>query len=101
YVYGPDGERLVRKEPNATTVYLPGMELRLDTARNVVEGTRYYVFSGRTVAMRTSAKLFFLAADHHGTDTAVIDAVTGAITRRRTAPFGEARGEAPGSWPTD
>jgi RHS repeat-associated protein len=101
YVYGPDGARLVRKEPTATTVYLPGMELRLDTARNVVEGTRYYVFGGRTVATRTTGKLYFLGADHHGTDTAVIDAVTGAITRRRTAPFGEARGAVPGSWPTD
>ncbi|MFE3942750.1 hypothetical protein ACFXPV_12900 [Streptomyces sp. NPDC059118] len=29
YVYGADGSRVLRRDAKATTVYLPGMELRL------------------------------------------------------------------------
>lgn len=101
FVYGPDGERMVRKDANATTVYLPGMELRFDAARNVVEATRYYTFGGYVVAVRNVGRLSFVAADHHGTDNLVIDAVTGALTRRRTTPFGEIRGAVPGMWPSE
>ncbi|GAA3247033.1 RHS repeat-associated core domain-containing protein [Dactylosporangium siamense] len=41
-----------------------------------------------------------IAADHQGTETAMIDASSGAITRRRTTPFGGPRGAAP-TWIAD
>ena len=41
FVYDADGNRLIRKEPGATTLYLPGMELRLNHATGAVNGTRY------------------------------------------------------------
>jgi hypothetical protein len=74
-----------RKEPNATTLYLPGLELKLDHASKVVRGTRFYTFGGQTVAVRDTSGMKFLASDHQGTQSAVVDAATGAITRRRTS----------------
>ncbi|MFI5843831.1 RHS repeat-associated core domain-containing protein [Catenuloplanes sp. NPDC051500] len=100
YVYTPDGERLLSKEPGATTLFLPGMELRLNTATKVVDGTRYYSFGGQVVAVRSVTGVTFLAADHQGTGLISIDATTGATTVRRTSPFGETRGTAPATWPT-
>ncbi|MDQ0933247.1 hypothetical protein [Streptomyces turgidiscabies] len=55
YVYGPDGSRLLRKEKGAVTLYLGSQEIRLDTAKNSVSGTRYYSHGGKKIAVRTSA----------------------------------------------
>jgi YD repeat-containing protein len=95
YVYDADGNLLVRKEQNATTLYLAGMELRLDLATRQVSGTRFYSFADKNIAVRTAAGLSFKASDHHGTATAIVDAASGAITWRRTTPFGPS-GERPG-----
>ncbi|MET8655749.1 DddA-like double-stranded DNA deaminase toxin [Streptomyces griseus] len=100
YIYGPDGSRMVRKDPNATTVYLPGMELSLAAGSSTVKATRYYSHAGQTIAIRTSDnKLSFLASDHHGTGELAIDAATGTVTQRRSDPYGVDRGEANGTWP--
>ncbi|MFF4853967.1 RHS repeat-associated core domain-containing protein [Streptomyces rubiginosohelvolus] len=100
FIYGPDGSRMVRKDPKATTVYLPGMELSLAAGSTTVKATRYYSHAGQTVAVRTSDnKLSFLASDHHGTGELAVDAASGAITQRRSDPYGVDRGEASGSWP--
>ncbi|WP_369212826.1 polymorphic toxin-type HINT domain-containing protein [Streptomyces flavofungini] len=92
FLYDASGERLLRKEPGKQTLYLPGMELTLNTTSRAVEGTRYYGFAGRTVAMRTPKGVQFLAGDHHGTSLTAVDAKSGAVTRRRMDPFGNARG---------
>ncbi|MGW7433212.1 HYD1 signature containing ADP-ribosyltransferase family protein [Streptomyces sp. NPDC054861] len=94
YAYYAGGDRLLRKEKDKHTLYLPGMELSLNTATRAVEGTRYYTFADRTVALRTSKGVQFLAGDHHGTMSVAIDAMTGAVTRRRMDPFGVERGAA-------
>ncbi|MET9368341.1 toxin C-terminal domain-containing protein [Streptomyces griseoflavus] len=101
YVYDAEGNRVMREDATATTVYLPGMELRLPKAGGEVEATRYYSFADQTVAVRTDdGRLSWLAADHHGTGELAIDAVTGAITgQRRQDPYGVERGKATGSWP--
>ncbi|MFJ3019534.1 RHS repeat-associated core domain-containing protein [Streptomyces tendae] len=100
FLYGADGNRVLRKDPKATTVYLPGMELSLAAGSSTVKATRYYSHAGQTVAVRTSDnKLSFLAADHHGTGELAIDAATGAITQRRFDPYGNERGKATGTWP--
>jgi RHS repeat-associated protein len=75
------------------------MELRLDTTTRQVTGTRYYTFSGQTVAVRTTSGVSFEAADPHGTATVAIDAVSGVSTWRRSTPYGSVRGAAPTSWP--
>ncbi|MFE7043283.1 polymorphic toxin-type HINT domain-containing protein [Streptomyces atratus] len=91
FVYDADGNRLLRKTPAEQTLYLPGMELNLNTTTRGVEATRYYGFGGQTVALRTSKGVQFLAGDHHGTSTIAIDAKTAAITRRWMDPFGNGR----------
>ncbi|MER6786184.1 RHS repeat-associated core domain-containing protein [Streptomyces sp. NPDC000658] len=99
YVYDADGNRLVRKDPSGTTLYLPGTELKLSADGTKKEATRYYEYAGQTVAVRTAAKLSFVAADHHGTGELAIDSATGAISQRRFDPYGVERGEKLGPWP--
>ncbi|WP_329409813.1 polymorphic toxin-type HINT domain-containing protein [Streptomyces sp. NBC_00704] len=99
YVYDADGNRLVRKDPSGATVYLPGTELKLSADGTKKETTRYYGYAGQTVAVRTAAKVSFVASDHHGTGELAIDSVTGAISQRRFDPFGVDRGEKTGVWP--
>ncbi|MFI1508670.1 polymorphic toxin-type HINT domain-containing protein [Streptomyces sp. NPDC020597] len=99
YVYDADGNRLVRKDPSGTTLYLPGTELKLSADGTKKSATRYYEFAGQTVAVRTAAKLSFVAADHHGTGELAIDSATGAISQRRFDPYGVERGEKFGPWP--
>ncbi|MFC4045166.1 polymorphic toxin-type HINT domain-containing protein [Dactylosporangium siamense] len=91
YVYDASGARLVAKDPAGATVYLAGYELR--KVGGTVTGTRYY-----GVASRTPSGLTWVAADHHGTGQLAIDAVTQAVTRRKTDAFGNPRGVDP-SWP--
>ncbi|GHE45309.1 hypothetical protein GCM10018785_13740 [Streptomyces longispororuber] len=102
FLYDASGGRLLRKEPGKQTLYLPGMELTLDTETRAVQATRYYGFAGQTVAMRTSKGVQFLAGDHHGTSLAAVDAQSGETTRRRMDPFGNARGSGAGEpWVDD
>ncbi|WP_251057348.1 RHS repeat-associated core domain-containing protein [Streptomyces sp. ISL-94] len=99
FLYGPDGGRVQRKDATGTTVYLPGMELRLDAGTTTAKATRYYAFAGQSIAIRTpDKKLSFLASDHHGTAEMSIDATTGAVTQRRMDPYGNSRGTPQGSW---
>jgi RHS repeat-associated protein len=99
YLYDADGNRLIRRDPDGTTLYLPGMELRLDNATTKVEATRYYTHDTVTVAVRTTAGVSFLAADQNGTGELAINAVTQSVSQRRFKPFGQLRGAPPGSWP--
>ena len=99
YIYDSTGNRVQRKDPTGTTVYLPGTELKLSADGTKKEATRYYTFAGQTVAVRTAGKVSFVAADHHGTGELAIDAATGAVSQRRFDPFGVERGEKTGSWP--
>lgn len=103
-VYDDDGDRVLRRDANATTVYLPGMELKLPKGGSAVEATRYYSYSGQTIAVRSNDnKLAYLASDHHGTAELVIDPSTGAVTQRRMDPYGNPRGTLPGAgaWPSE
>lgn len=101
YLYDADGNRVLRSDAEATTVYLPGMELRLAKGEGAaVEATRYYEFAGQTIAVRQdNGDLSFLASDHQGTSSLAINAATGAVAQRRFDPFGMDRGKATGTWP--
>ncbi|MFG3379475.1 polymorphic toxin-type HINT domain-containing protein [Streptomyces sp. NPDC047999] len=100
YVYDAGGDRVVRRDATATTVYLPGMELRLAKGSSKVEATRYYSFAGQTVAVRSdSGNLAFLSSDHHGTGQLAVDATTGSVSQRRFDPYGLDRGSPVGEWP--
>ncbi|MGW1061187.1 RHS repeat-associated core domain-containing protein [Micromonospora rubida] len=100
FLYDAGGNRLIRRDSTGTTLYLGETELHL-ALNGTVTGTRYYIFNGRTVAVRTSAdnKLHWLAMDQHGTPEIAIDATTQEVKRRRFTPYGEARGATPAGWP--
>ncbi|MBM2620355.1 hypothetical protein JIG36_33075 [Actinoplanes sp. LDG1-06] len=100
YVYDADGNRLLRKQTDANTLYLPTTELKLTLATNTVTATRYYDLGAGAVAIRSAAGVGFTIGDHQGTAAVAVDAATGAAQRKRTTPFGGARGAAPGTWPS-
>ncbi|MFE3587457.1 polymorphic toxin-type HINT domain-containing protein [Streptomyces niveus] len=112
YLYDANGELLIRRNTTGdgdTVLYLGNTEVRLTTkgTSKTLTGTRYYQAAGQTIAIRTgtagvtTTKLSFLAADHHGTSSLVLEAGTYAITKRHTTPFGAPRGTTPTTWPDD
>ncbi|GIH22739.1 type IV secretion protein Rhs [Acrocarpospora phusangensis] len=90
-VYDAAGERLIRREPGKTVLYLGAMELTL--AGGVVTGSRYYTTpDGSTVAMRATGGLKWLTAGLHGSTQLAIDDGTGQVSRERYLPYGKRRG---------
>ncbi|MCT2587913.1 RHS repeat-associated core domain-containing protein [Actinophytocola gossypii] len=99
FVYTPGGDRLIRRDPQAVTLYLGNQEIRLDRQSGVRTGTRYYAHGGQTVAVRKGSGLSWLAGDRNGTAEVSINQNTLDVTRRRHQPFGAPRGAAPVGWP--
>ncbi|MFF0472251.1 polymorphic toxin-type HINT domain-containing protein [Streptomyces sp. NPDC004284] len=105
FVYDAGGNRLIKRDPSGTTLYLPGTELQLDTAGNVAKTTRYYGHPAGPamvkVAQGGTIKKSYLLGDRNGSSTASVDAATKTVTRRKFTPYGEERGTAPSVWPDD
>ncbi|MFF9213988.1 MULTISPECIES: RHS repeat-associated core domain-containing protein [unclassified Streptomyces] len=102
YLYDASGERVIRRDATATTVYLPGMELKLPTGGTEVQATRYYTFAGQTIAVReTNGTLSWLGSDHQGTSSIAINSATGAVSQRRFDPYGAERGKFTGNFPSE
>ncbi len=106
YVYDADGERLIRREPGNTVLYLGGMELRLTTegqGKGAVNGTRYYSQGGAPVAVRTVGGLHWVLNNAQSSAEVAVDADTGEAIRRRYLPFGGDRSVAGtiASWPSE
>lgn len=75
FINDAGGNRLVRSELDATTMYAGAQEIRI-ADDGAVTATRYYQFAGKTVAVRTDRGLgdgvTSLVSDHHGTPVAAI-----------------------------
>ncbi|MDQ2587992.1 type IV secretion protein Rhs [Saccharothrix yanglingensis] len=100
YLYDADGNRLISREPSATTLYAFGQEIRLENGTNTPTWTRHYAHAGRVVAVRNSVTgLKWLAGDHQNTGQHAVTKNTMEAVERRQTPYGAARGPAPGSWP--
>ena len=103
-LYDASGSRLVRRDSDGTTLYLPGQEIRRTVSGSTatVSGTRYYDFAGTTIASRGSGaqNLSWLFDDHQGTQQLALNAYTQQVTARRQTPYGEARGTSP-LWPNN
>jgi RHS repeat-associated protein len=99
FLYTAEGDRLIRRDPDAVTLYLGNQEIRLDRATKVKKGTRYYQHGGLQIAVRTGAGLSWLAGDHNGTGSVAITSDTLQVSHRRQLPFGEPRGGSPVFWP--
>ncbi|MFD4670828.1 polymorphic toxin-type HINT domain-containing protein [Lentzea sp. NPDC058450] len=95
YLYTAEGGRLLRRDPDGTTLYLGMQELRLTKGATKAVATRYYSQGGQTVAMREGkTKITWLASDHQGTSQIAVDKATLQVTKRRQLPFGGYRGSA-------
>ncbi|MEE2042212.1 RHS repeat-associated core domain-containing protein [Nocardiopsis tropica] len=102
YLYDADGQRLIRRSPTTTTLYLPGTELHFERQSLLRTALRYYQHAGETVAVRDSeGKVSWIYGDHHGTGQLAIDSATGEVTQRRFTAFGDDRGGGTGQWPDE
>ncbi|MCP2328281.1 RHS repeat-associated protein [Hamadaea flava] len=102
-VYDADGERIVRRDPGGyrTLFLLDGTELRVN-ADGAIAATRYYGTVGvRTANVDASGNLTsgdtltWTFSDHHGTGNIAVDSSTLTCQRRRSLPYGAARGSQP------
>ncbi|WP_173139643.1 RHS repeat domain-containing protein [Kibdelosporangium persicum] len=103
FLYDADGNRLIRRDPSGTTLYLGDTELKADQSGVVVSATRYYSHNDEVVAVRSKAgteKLNWLVSDHHGTAEVTVESADLAVGQRRFTPFGQPRGATP-SWPDE
>lgn len=98
YTYDADGNRLITRDPDGKTLYLPGQEVRWDAATDSLTCTRFYEYSGQTIASRTADGLTWLATDYQGTAQVAIAEQGQQVQVRRQLPFGQQRGTAP-TWP--
>lgn len=99
FVYTADGERLIRRDPTGTTLYLPGTEVKLPKGGTTATGTRYYAHGDQIVAMRTPSGVTYLAPDHQGTSQVTVDAADlTKVSRRHYTPYGQTRATT-GTWP--
>ncbi|MFI5912255.1 RHS repeat-associated core domain-containing protein [Dactylosporangium sp. NPDC051541] len=99
YLYDADGNRLVRRDPDGKTLYLPGQEIRFTTATGTARTTRSYSYAGGVIATRGGAGLTWLSGDHQGTASLAVAATTQAASVRRFTPYGMPRGTISGAWP--
>lgn len=89
-VVGPDGNRVLRREPNGTTtLYLEGQEVRR-TGSGTISATRYYSAGGVTVGLRDSAGVSWYLSNYQA--SAAYTVTAGVPTVRRYLPFGAPRG---------
>ncbi|CAM3424311.1 RHS repeat-associated core domain-containing protein [Stackebrandtia soli] len=102
HVYSPDGERLIRRDADGGAVlYLPGQELKLSPT-DAVSCTRYYTYLGKTIAVREGITLKWLLSDHQGTSTIYMEHSGQVdIGFRYSDPYGNPRGTAALTWPSD
>ncbi|HEY2674376.1 MAG TPA: RHS repeat-associated core domain-containing protein, partial [Rugosimonospora sp.] len=94
YIYDGAGDRLLRRDPGSTTLFLDNTELT-STGGATPVATRYYTTGtdGATVAERTPTALTWLAADGQGSEQLAIGS-TGTVSRQLYLPYGAPRGTA-------
>ncbi|MEV4560294.1 RHS repeat-associated core domain-containing protein [Kitasatospora sp. NPDC049285] len=92
YVYSPDGQVLMQKDPSSTVLYLPGQQLTL--SGGAVTGTRYTTLPGGGTAVRSGfgTNYRFEIADPHGTSGLSLDSTAQTPTWRQFTPYGGQRG---------
>ncbi|WP_212844092.1 polymorphic toxin-type HINT domain-containing protein [Catellatospora sp. IY07-71] len=105
YLYDADGGRLIRKDPQGKTLYLPGQELRVNAAGSaVISCTRYYTWAGKNIATRSSSAsgadaLTWMVADRQNSANITVKAAGAqAVAVKRQDPYGNQRGSTVGVW---
>ncbi|MFI0486554.1 polymorphic toxin-type HINT domain-containing protein [Actinomadura sp. 9N215] len=102
FIYDAAGNRLIRKDTNGKTLYLPSQEVKVSNS-GTVSAIRYYSHAGQTVAYRTgtsSSTIQFLIPDYQGSADTTVNAIDqNTWSYRRFAPFGTERSGPLGTWP--
>ncbi|MDQ7911374.1 polymorphic toxin-type HINT domain-containing protein [Phytohabitans sp. ZYX-F-186] len=100
FLYDADGNLLMQKDPGATTLYLPGQQLTLNTTTQAITGARYHALPGGGMAIRTGsgANYSFAITDRQGTPTLYLNNTAQTPTWRQYTPYGEPRGVI-SAWP--
>ncbi|MFF0225089.1 polymorphic toxin-type HINT domain-containing protein [Streptomyces sp. NPDC004629] len=100
YIYDADGNRLIARGPNETTLYIGNTELVLAKGATTPKATRYIdLGSGSQAVQSDDGKITITVADHLGTGQLAIGVADLALSQRRTLPFGGNRGNSTGTWP--
>jgi len=94
YVYDADGDLLLDEGPADWTLYLPGEDITLDTATDVVTGARIIPLpsGGDVVRTGTTTSYYFEIPDQQGTNTLYLDDTAQVPTWRQFTPYGASRG---------
>ncbi|MFD7838268.1 ricin-type beta-trefoil lectin domain protein [Streptomyces sp. NPDC059761] len=107
YLYDASGNRVIEESGSARTLYLGESEITVNKAGQAIDAVRYYSSTGApTTVRRTNGKstghtLSQLLTDHHNTATISVEQKDGqAVTRRRSDPYGNPRGNQPSNWPS-
>ncbi|MFE9295607.1 RHS repeat-associated core domain-containing protein [Streptomyces niveus] len=100
YLYDAEGNRLIGRTAEETTLYLGTTEIVLPKGSITPKATRYVdLGGGHQAVQKDDGTISLTIADHHGTAQLAVDAATQQLTQRRTLPFGGTRGEDTGTWP--
>ncbi|WP_248001717.1 polymorphic toxin-type HINT domain-containing protein [Streptomyces sp. RPA4-5] len=101
YVYDADGNRLITRTGDRTTLTLGGhTELTLDKGADKPKATRYIPLgSGNQAVLADDGTYTITLADRLGTGQLAINAADQTLTQRRQLPFGGPRGTKPANWP--
>ncbi len=95
YVYDGRGTLLKRTlRDGSYTVYIGGVYEEAHSSTGGVTGvTKYYQAFGRNVAVRTSAGLYYLLADHLGSTVGLLDTSGNVVLNSKTTywPYGAVR----------
>ncbi len=101
YVYDADGNRLLTRTGNRTTLTLGDhTEVTLDKGADKPKATRYIPLgSGHQAVLADDGTYTVTLANHLGTGQLAINAADQSLTQRRHLPFGGSRGTKPTNWP--
>ncbi|MFC0599262.1 RHS repeat domain-containing protein [Streptomyces palmae] len=100
YLYDADGNRLIARGPNETTLYLGQGELVLPNGATKAKATRYIdLGSGSQAVQSDDGTISITIADHLGTGQLAVKISNLDLSQRRTMPFGATRGDSTGTWP--
>jgi RHS repeat-associated protein len=96
FIYDADGGLLLQKDPGATTLYLPGEQITLNTATGATTGIRYFDLPGGGTAYRTGTGINYgyEIDDQQGTSLLSLNYTAQLPTWRQQTPYGAPRGTA-------
>jgi RHS repeat-associated protein len=100
FVYDADGQRVLRRTPTGSTLYLAGHEITTNTSGTVVNAARPYTFEGQLIATRTLTGLTYLATDEAGSVELAASSGGQPDATRAYEPYGQVRSST-GNLPTD